>query len=137
MTRRRLYPIIAIVCSLAYAWLFLFNHAHDEENSHVQTVCIVKNVTGVPCPSCGSTRSIFMLMQGDFLGAAKANPIGLISALVLIVAPLWLFFDLIKRRETLLEFYLTFEQFIRKKQHAIPAITLVIANWIWNIYKGY
>jgi hypothetical protein len=76
-------------------------------------------------------------MHGSFLAAAKTNPIGFISALVLVVAPVWLMYDLMKRKESLFQFYVSFEIFIRKKQHAIPAITMVVANWIWNIYKGY
>lgn len=36
-------------------------------------VCPWKQVTGLPCPGCGMTRSTLALMQGDFLTSLRLN----------------------------------------------------------------
>lgn len=53
-------------------------------------LCIFRNLTGLPCPFCGSTRSVGQILQGDFSEALAFNPIGfLVAALIVImtVAP--------------------------------------------------
>ncbi|MBM3720118.1 MAG: DUF2752 domain-containing protein [Actinobacteria bacterium] len=53
-------------------------------------LCIFRNLTGLPCPFCGSTRSVGQILQGDFIEALAFNPIGfLVAALIVImtVAP--------------------------------------------------
>jgi len=37
-------------------------------------VCLFKEWTGIPCPTCGATRMIAALLSGDVLGAAALNP---------------------------------------------------------------
>lgn len=38
------------------------------------TTCKLRAVTGVPCPTCGGTRSTFSLFRGDISGAIAHNP---------------------------------------------------------------
>ena len=38
-------------------------------------VCYFNEWTGLPCPSCGSTRLVESLLAGDILGAARWNPL--------------------------------------------------------------
>jgi hypothetical protein len=54
----------------------------------------------------------------------------------LLVLPVWLVFDLISRKSTLYHFYNRSERFLQRKWIAIPAILLVLLNWVWNIAKG-
>jgi Protein of unknown function (DUF2752) len=37
--------------------------------------CTFREVTGVPCPSCGATRAGLALAQGDFVAAFSYNPL--------------------------------------------------------------
>ncbi len=48
------------------------------------SVCLVRRVTGRPCPGCGMTRALSRLAHGDLRGAWRANQ------RVVIVAPLLL-----------------------------------------------
>lgn len=52
------------------------------------------------------------------------------------MTPAWVLYDLVTQKETFLAFYKQTELLLKRKWIALPAITLVIANWIWNIYKG-
>ncbi len=53
--------------------------------------CVFKGLTGIPCPTCGSTRSVVHLAHGDILSALAMNPLTtlcLISAIVYFIASL-------------------------------------------------
>jgi hypothetical protein len=52
------------------------------------TLCLLRAVTGVPCPFCGGTTAGVRLGHGDLAGAFLANPMVLIGALVMVAAPL-------------------------------------------------
>jgi hypothetical protein len=38
-------------------------------------ICIFKEWTGLPCPTCGATRMIEALLSGEILAAASWNPL--------------------------------------------------------------
>jgi hypothetical protein len=99
-------------------------------------VCLFKRVTGIPCPSCGSTRSVLSFLKGDIVGAILLNPFGIIIVCILLVVPFWILFDVLSHKDSLFNFYTRTEFFLKRKWIAIPAILLVLLNWIWNIIKG-
>jgi uncharacterized protein DUF2752 len=37
--------------------------------------CLFRRLTGLPCPTCGATRSAIALVHGDLLGAIQQNPL--------------------------------------------------------------
>ena len=133
--RNKLYFFLSIACLAGYAWL-IFNTFTESSSNHNFRVCIFKQITSIPCPSCGSTRSLVSLFNGDFKGAFYWNPLGIVLLGALIIAPIWIGLDLISKKDTLLRFYEKFESTLKQKKVAIPLILLIIINWIWNIYKG-
>ena len=135
MVRNKLYAILAAACAAGYTWLLLTYYRNISNESDFG-VCLFKQVTGIPCPSCGSTRSVLSLLRGDFAGALFWNPFGILIMLILIISPAWMIYDIVLRKESLYIFYNRSEQFFKRKWIAIPAIILVLLNWIWNIYKG-
>jgi hypothetical protein len=38
------------------------------------SVCVIRRVTGRPCPGCGMTRALARLAHGDLRGAWRHNP---------------------------------------------------------------
>jgi hypothetical protein len=134
--RNKLYIILTIACAAGYIWLFAGFSAHYFEQNNPAEVCLFKHATNVPCPSCGSSRSVATLMHGDVLGSLYLNPFGIIIALIMLTAPFWIAYDLITGKSTLLHFYHRTEKWLRKPGIAIPLIALVLINWIWNISKG-
>ncbi len=52
-------------------------------------VCVFKVVTGFPCPTCGSTRSLVHLSHGRFFDALAMNPLVATAVVVLVAALLW------------------------------------------------
>lgn len=135
LDRNKLYSILFIACLAGYVWLYFSSTKNITENKSVE-VCLIKHVTNIPCPSCGSTRSVISLTKGDFIGALNFNPIGYLVAIIMLIAPIWIITDTIKRTKTLFDFYLKIETYLKRPKIAIPLILLVIINWIWNITKG-
>ncbi len=39
------------------------------------TICVISNTTGIPCPSCGLTRSVILLLQFKFKEAFDYHPL--------------------------------------------------------------
>ena len=131
LNRNNLYSILFISCIAGYIWLYF-----SLTNREAFNVCLIKHFTNIPCPSCGSTRSIVLLTNGNFNEALLINPIGLIVAVIMSLAPLWILTDIATRRKTLFEFFQKIETYLKRPQYSIPLILLVIINWIWNITKG-
>jgi hypothetical protein len=131
MARNRLYLILALACLAGYSWLFFALH----HQGNPFTLCFIKAITGIPCPSCGTTRSIICLARGDVYGAVKMNPLGLVSAAIMLLVPLGLLYDLIFGKSLVLRAFNWAIETVRRKWTAIILIALVAANWIWNICK--
>src|SRR5690606_2597037 len=122
-------------CVAGNIWLYYSMTQHFAD-SKLSDVCLIKHFTHIPCPSCGSTRSVISLTKGNIVEALTINPFGLIVASIMFIAPFWIALDIATQRNTLFNFYLKVEAFLKQRKYAIPLILLVIANWIWNISKG-
>lgn len=134
MARTRLYSIISIACLAGFAWImYLHTYSHSSPGPGI---CMIKRITSIPCPSCGTSRSVLLIMNGDYVAALKMNPFGFLISLIILISPVWIFMDMMTKRNSFLLFYKTVETFIRIKWVAILMIGLVAANWIWNIMKG-
>jgi hypothetical protein len=42
--------------------------------------CVFREIAGIPCPTCGATRSLVCLAHGDFSGALAMNPLAALTA---------------------------------------------------------
>ena len=132
MPKNKLYLIILIACFSGYLYLlFTTNYSEDGQIS----VCMIKNATGYPCPSCGTTRAVQAIYKGDLTGSVTFNPLGIIVSLALLILPFWIGFDLATKKQTFYVAYNKMEAILKQKKIAIPLIILVVVNWIWNIYK--
>lgn len=135
LSRNKLYSIMFIACFAGYIWLY-FGLLYEHAISKPVQVCLIKHFTNIPCPSCGSTRSILSLTKGNFTEAFSINPMGILAAVIMLLLPIWIIADMINKKNTLFNFYQKTEIYLRKPQFAIPLVVLVIINWIWNITKG-
>lgn len=135
LERNRLYAMLLIACVAGYIWLYYSITSNVTENKSLD-ICLIKIATNIPCPSCGSTRSVVSLIKGNFVKAFKLNPIGYIIAFIMLITPIWIIVDIILRKNSLYVCYQKTEHEIKKPKYAIPLTLLVIINWVWNITKG-
>lgn len=52
------------------------------------TLCVVKNIFGIPCPGCGMTRAFLFMGHGHFIDAIKMNPNSPVAFLIVLIT--WL-----------------------------------------------
>ncbi|HLF14740.1 MAG TPA: DUF2752 domain-containing protein [Bacteroidota bacterium] len=140
MNRIRLYILVIALSLAGYGWTaWNVNSAHAKgPGSHsTPTPCPVRLATGLPCPSCGTTRAVESLAGGDIAGSLRTNPFGLLAALALLAFPPWVLYDVLRSRDGFFRFYLAFERTLnRHRPLALACVALVLANWVWNILKG-
>jgi len=136
LSKYKLYSISALCLLAGYSYLAysMVYDTHLFTGGH--TLCLFKNVTGLPCPSCGATRSMACLLHGHLLQALYWNPIGILLMAAMVVIPLLLLYDLLKGQSVYLNLYTSAEQFIIKKPIVYVAVALMVINWLWNINKG-
>ena len=95
------------------------------------TLCVFKGLTGLPCPTCGSTRALGRLFALDFAGALGMNPF---TTLVAVLVAGWAVADLalLSRRRALdLEVPKPLGFALR-----VGALVLFLANWFYLIAAG-
>ncbi len=94
--------------------------------------CLFKGLSGIPCPTCGATRSIVRLSYGDLRGSLSANPA---VSLLFLLALLFFIYRLIALILDLprVEFFLTDRG---KSRIRAAAIMLVLVNWIYLVVAG-
>lgn len=61
-----IYGIIALLAIASAKFLPL---------AHILPKCFFREFTGIPCPTCGATRSLIHLSHGDFWGTLLMNPL--------------------------------------------------------------
>ena len=95
------------------------------------TVCILKAFTGIPCPTCGSTRAVGCLAHGDLPGAFAMNPLA--AAALLALVP-WALADLAlftQGRALGLSVSPGVGRALR-----LAVVVAVLANWVYLIAAG-
>lgn len=136
MSKKNLYAFLLLFSLAGYIWI-AWNVIGNSGKEYTANFCLFKTVTHLPCPSCGTTRAIVLLVNGQIKNSFMTNPFGMLAAFALIIIPLWIILDIIRNKESFLKYYKLAEQvIIKNKWISITAIAVVLLNWIWNITKG-
>ena len=133
--KKHIHFLLLLSCFAGYVWLHMSYTFFSYENS-TTSICFFKNLTHLPCPSCGTTRAIILLLKGNFIGSMEMNPLGLIIFCVMAAIPIIVLYDLIKKENFIFNFYQKINMLFSQKKIAIPFFTFIIINWVWNLYKN-
>jgi len=89
--------------------------------------CTFRNLTGIPCPSCGITRAALALLDFDIGSAFAVNPLGTFVAVAFIIggglALIWVLF-----RGPILTFELSWSRWWTG-----AVVGIVLINWMYLI----
>ncbi|MBS1689165.1 MAG: DUF2752 domain-containing protein [Bacteroidetes bacterium] len=136
MKKDRLYFFTMLATIAGYAWLaWNEKYSNMQENTAGTSLCLFRHVTGIPCPSCGTTHALLALSHLHIADAFYFNPIGFILAFAMLILPVWIIRDAITKQDSFYVFYRRLELLLSKRWVAIPFFVLIACNWIWNIYK--
>jgi len=95
------------------------------------SLCLFKAFTGLPCPTCGTTRALGRLFALDFGGAMRMNPFTTVLA---VVVAAWALADLAllpRRRALDVEVSPRLGFALR-----VGALALFLANWVYLVAAG-
>jgi hypothetical protein len=130
----RFYKIAWLFCLAGWAWLFF--QLSLGGHTGLFSVCWIKNLTGLPCPACGTTRAVICILKGDFALAPSQNILGFPALIVLTALPVWLLTDMYTQSNSLQKAYTRFENLLKRKPLVFAFIIAIITlNWAWNLYK--
>ncbi|NUO78935.1 DUF2752 domain-containing protein [candidate division KSB1 bacterium] len=96
------------------------------------TMCLFKNLTGVPCPSCGMTRAFLFLGHGRILQASALNPLALPVALLLLLQGV----RLLLRLATLADYRLQLSPFLFRILMVVIFL-LCLGLWLFRILSHF
>jgi hypothetical protein len=123
--RRPAWPLWAVALVLLWTSLLGASVLLSVHRGVPLELCLLKRLTGVPCPTCGSTRGVLALLSGEPVTALLYNPLVFVVAAVAATA-LALRITFARR----LELDLT----PRQRRALLPAGVLVLlANWAYVI----
>src|SRR5580693_10240734 len=84
-------PALVIGCvtladALAGRWLLRADEQHVFVLGRpIAWVCTLRSRYGLPCPTCGLTRSVVMSLHGEFARAWRMAPVGPVAVLGMLV----------------------------------------------------
>ncbi len=93
--------------------------------------CPLRDMTGLPCPTCGGTHAAVALAEGSWFSALSANPLVAFSALVL---GIWSIYALAATLVASLRRSITLGP-KEKRATRILAALLLSGTWIWEIIR--
>jgi hypothetical protein len=100
-------------------------------------ICLFRKVTGIPCPSCGTVHSVFLITRGEFLPALRENPLGYAGVLMMVILPLWIAADLALAKNSFYNCYVRTESWIKRRYIAVPLIVMILAIWTWKLFSFF
>jgi hypothetical protein len=105
--------------------------------------CTFRQVTGVPCPSCGATRAGLALARGDLLVALSYNPLLVISLGILFGWSVYRVFEIwsgksvsgrpLKMAAKTFGTYSESAKFTTRQRRRWLAIGAIVLNWLYLI----
>ena len=123
---------VALADALAARWLLQADQEHVFVLGRpIEWVCALRSRFGLPCPTCGLTRSVVMSLHGDFAQAWRMAPggpvavIGLIAFAIAMLVLAWIQWADAPRWEAVARAW------IRKSAaiYAVGAIAVWLGGW--------
>jgi len=124
--RRPPWPLWAV--SIVLVWM-VFGAAAVLLIAHLDRpveLCLIKRYTGIPCPTCGFTRGVLSVLQGNVVRAWLYNP--------LLFSVLGLFFAATAVRVILARSVRVYLTSTERRIAWILAFALLFVNWVYVIF---
>ena len=113
---------------VALAWLGLVGVTELlPRGADAPPLCHFRRLTGVECPTCGSTRAVRAVLAGDVLGAVAFNPLMMLILAGLVV---WFVVRVIGRHRIVLEASPGWRRW------SLPLfLGALLLNWGWVLWR--
>ena len=97
----------------------------------VFSVCLMKDVFGIPCPGCGITRAFLFLAHGDLRSALELNVNSVLVFSLVVLFWLHATFNALTHNE--IKVHLT-----RMQSHSLVTLAAIatVSGWIYNLQRN-
>ena len=122
---KALFAIITLIIAIIWVWM--------GDSFPIHPFCPFHKITGIPCPGCGGTRAARLLLAGDLKAAILMNPLSVLLCILIPILTIIFCYDTLKGSKHL-------EYILKKKWNKttfIIVVSIIIINWLWNIYKEF
>ena len=85
------------------------------------TMCLLRGVTGVPCPFCGSTTAAVELGHGHLLAALAASPLAVVGGLALVATS--------HQQRT------RWTARVSRRGRLVALAAVLLASWAWQMHR--
>jgi hypothetical protein len=92
--------------------------------------CAFRGLTGMPCPTCGATRSVVHLAHGNIIASVAMNPL---VAVFFFAAILYLLYSLITFAFSFPRLCITLID-TEKDALRAAAVVVIVVNWAYLIF---
>jgi hypothetical protein len=125
-TASRRFPVLALLTGILLASI-LIPPFHKE----IFSICLLKDVFGIPCPGCGLTRAFLFLGHGDIRNALELN----VNSLFVYIAVLLLWLAAAFNAATQYEIRL---YVLRHEIIALAILTtmVMLSGWTYNLVRN-
>ncbi len=94
----RPYFVLALIAFPGFLiFAFFLNGFDSGEHNGVFSICLFRDLTGLPCPGCGLTRALALLFLGDWRAALFLHPLSPFVFAGLLIVGVGAFWDLCAR----------------------------------------
>jgi hypothetical protein len=101
-------------------------------NKPLPGTCTFQNVTGVPCPGCGLTRSFISITRGNLADAWRYNPAGMLFFAVVAFQIPYRLVQIARIRRGLPEFqWVSLDRWV-----VIGLVAMLLIHWGFVIVAG-
>ncbi len=122
------------ISSVSLSALLVGNYAlldYLQKQNVLDSMCMFKNIFGIPCPSCGMTRSCLALAKFNISDAIYYNPF----SLLLMGVTIFVIFN--EASQLMFHRKISYRWLDTYKWIYLPILILfMMLNWFWSITKG-
>lgn len=90
--------------------------------------CPWKTILNIPCPGCGMTRAVKLILQGQIIDSFQYNIMALPLVIITIISIVCLVIDIIKNQTTYIN---RIDKIVQK--HMVLILSFVVVVWLFNI----
>lgn len=130
------YRLILVLSAIAFLWVSYNFISISRSGESSPDFCLLKSTMDVPCPFCGTTRSVMYGLQGEWHDALQLNPLGIVVIIFAICGPLWIFIDYLRKDDSLYRISKKIVERVGVKWIVVIVLLLLLLLWFRNIQMG-